>query len=79
LLHSLDFSKLLSYSLVDGSLSLVSPSETALETSGAVVAACGSDVLTLFLRLLPVQFFAAALEQAGVKENNRVYNSAVVV
>jgi hypothetical protein len=62
---------------VDGSL--VSPSDPALETSGAPGASYAVDVLTLFQQLLPVKFFLAALEQAHVRENNRVYTSAVVV
>jgi len=33
----------------------------------------------LFQKLLPVEVFQAALQQAQVRENNRVYNSAVVV
>jgi hypothetical protein len=58
---------------------LASPSNAALETSGAVVAPFRADVLTLFQQLLPATFFLAALAQANVRENNRVYNSAVVV
>jgi putative transposase len=38
-----------------------------------------ADVLALFQKLLPLEFFWAALKQAEVKENNRPYNSAVVV
>jgi len=58
---------------------LVSPANAELETSGAVVAPCKADVLTLFQQLLPLPFFWAALERAKIRENNRVYNSAVVV
>jgi hypothetical protein len=56
-----------------------SPSDTALETSSAVGAGDQTGVLRLFQELLPVQFFLAALERAKVRENSRVYNSAVVV
>lgn len=62
---------------MDGSL--VSPPATALEASRAAVAPYKADVLALFQQLLPVEFFLAALSQAKVRENNRVYNSAVVV
>jgi len=58
---------------------LAPPSNPAPETSGAVLAPSQADVLTLFLQLLPATFFCAALVQAKVRENNRVYNSAVVV
>ncbi len=62
---------------MDGSL--VSSPTTARETSGAVDTPYKVDVSALFLRLLPVEFFWAALTQAKVRENNRVYTSAVVV
>lgn len=62
---------------MDGSL--VSPPATALEASGVAVAPYKADVLALFQKLLPVEVFLAALKQAQVRENNRVYNSAVVV
>ncbi|MGO9255322.1 MAG: IS4 family transposase [Bryobacteraceae bacterium] len=73
----LDISKSFSYSLVDGPL--VSPSATAPEASGVAVAPYKADVLALFQQLLPAEFFLAALKQAKVRENNRVYTSAVVV
>jgi hypothetical protein len=38
-----------------------------------------ADVWSLFQRLLPESFFWAALSQAHVRENNRVYHSGVVV
>jgi hypothetical protein len=38
-----------------------------------------SNVLSLFQQLLPMEVFWAALRQAQVRENNRVYSSAVVV
>jgi hypothetical protein len=44
-----------------------------------VVAPYQADALALFQQLLPGEFFLAALKQAGVRENNRVYTSAVVV
>ena len=43
--------------------------EVALET----------DVFKAFQRLLPAEFIAQALRQANVRENNRVYTSAVVM
>jgi len=73
----LDIAKPFSYSLVDGSL--VSPPATAPEASGAAVAPYKADVLALFQKLLPLEFFWAARKQAKVRENNRVYHSAVVV
>ena len=48
-------------------------------SSGPASAAYKADLLALFQMLLPLEFFAAALRQAKVGENNRVYNSAVVV
>ena len=62
---------------MDGSL--VSPPATGVQASGAAVAPDPTEVLALFQQLLPLQFFWTALQQAKVKENNRVYNSAVVV
>jgi putative transposase len=50
-----------------------------VQASGAAVAPDPTEVLALFQQLLPLQFFWTALQQAKVKENNRVYNSAVVV
>ena len=75
--YPLDISKRFSYSLVDGPL-VLAPA-TALETSGAAVVPDKIDVLSLFLKLLPVEVFSAALKRARVRENNRVYSSAVVV
>jgi putative transposase len=72
-----DISKSLSYSLVDGSA--VSRPATAATAGGAVIVPHKADVLALFQQLLPVEFFWMALNQAKVRENNRVYNSAVVV
>jgi len=74
---SLDISQPLSYSLVDGSL--VSLPANAVEASGAVAAAEQADVLALFQKLLPLEFFWTAQRQAQVRENQRVYTSAVVV
>jgi hypothetical protein len=37
------------------------------------------DMLTLFQQLLPAEFVSAALQQAEVRENNRVYTSTVVM
>ena len=61
-------------SWMDGSL--VSPSATALEATGACYKA---DVSALFHQMLPLEFFQAALREAKVCENNRVYTTAVVV
>src|ERR1017187_5302244 len=60
-------------------VALVSPPTTAEEASPATVAPYQADVLALFQGLLPLEFFWAALRQAGVRENNRTYHSAVVV
>jgi hypothetical protein len=38
-----------------------------------------ADVLTLFQKLLPLEIFWTAMKQAEVRENNRVYTSAVVI
>jgi putative transposase len=38
-----------------------------------------ADVLTLYRRLLPNEFFAALRRSAELRENNRVYNAAVVM
>jgi hypothetical protein len=43
------------------------------------MAAYQADALALFQKLLPLEIFLAALKQAQVRENNRVYTSAVVV
>ena len=43
------------------------------------VAPYRADVLALFQQLLPVEVFLAALMQAKVRENNRIYTSAVVL
>jgi putative transposase len=50
-----------------------------LDGSSAVTVPYQADVLTLFQQLLPLDVFWAALKQAQVCENNRVYTSAVVV
>lgn len=42
-------------------------------------AAIDVDVLAVFQRLLPAEFIAGTLRQAEVRENNRVYTSAVVM
>jgi hypothetical protein len=62
---------------VDGLL--VSPPNTAEEASGTTKAPYKADLLAMFQQLLPIEFFWAALRQAKVRENNRVYTSAVVV
>ena len=63
---------------MDGSL-VCSATTTAREASGAVPTPYKADVSVLFQQLLPIEFFWAALKQAKVRENNRVYTSAVVV
>jgi putative transposase len=71
------FPNLFSDTLLDGSL--VSPPAAAPDASSAVAALEKADVLALFQQLLPLPIFWAALKQAKVRENNRVYTSAVVV
>jgi len=71
--------KSFSYSLMDGSLISPSASATGLDASSAVTTPYQVDVLALFQKLLPLEFFWAALKQATVRENNRVYTSGVVV
>ena len=74
---ALDISKRFSYILVDGPL--ISVPAAAVEAVGVTVAGYKTDVLSLFLKLLSAEVFAAALKKAKVRENNRVYNSQVVV
>jgi len=62
---------------MDGSL-VCSPA-TVREASGVTGAVYKADMLALFQQLFPIEFFGAALKQAKVRENNRVYTSAVVV
>jgi hypothetical protein len=50
-----------------------------LDANSAVAAPYQADVLALFQKLLPLDIFWAALKQAKVRENNRVYTSSVVV
>jgi putative transposase len=73
----LDISQSFRYILVDGSL--VSSPATAADADRAVAAPYQADVLDLFQKLLPLQIFLAAQNQAKVRENNRVYTSPVVV
>ena len=73
----LDIWRLLSYSLVDGSL--VSLPVTAVAASGTAADSCRADVLGLFQKLLPLEFFLAAMKRAKVRESNRVYSSPVVL
>jgi hypothetical protein len=74
---STDISKFFNYSLEDGSL--VSPPASVLDASSAITVPYQADVLALFQKLLPLEVFWAALKQAQVRENNRVYTSTVVV
>lgn len=46
---------------------------------GRATIAHEANLLTLFQQLLPAEFIAGALRQAEVRENNRVYTSAVVM
>jgi len=46
---------------------------------GQAAIACDADLLQLFQRLLPAEFISEALRQAEIRENNRVYTSAVVM
>ncbi len=76
----LDIRRILGYSLVDGSR--VSESVAGGETSGGTQAGLGvapADALSLYLRLLPAEFFKQLRQQAKLRENNRVYNHAVVM
>ena len=50
-----------------------------MDASNAVAVLDQADVLALFQKLLPLEIFLAAQNQAKVRENNRVYTSAVVV
>jgi hypothetical protein len=52
---------------------------TFLDADSAVAVVNQADVLALFQKLLPLEIFWAAMRQAKVRENNRVYTSAVVV
>ena len=55
------------------------PPVTFLDANRAVAVVNPADVLALFQKLLPLEIFLAAMKQARVRENNRVYTSAVVV
>jgi len=50
-----------------------------MSQEGRAAIADEANLLTLFQRLLPVEFIAGALRQAEIRENNRVYTSAVVM
>src|SRR6266568_3054867 len=58
---------------------LLSPPAAAVDADDADVSPYQADVLSLFQQLLPAEVFLAALRRAKVRENNRVYNSTVVV
>ena len=62
---------------MDGSL--VSLPVTAVAASGTAADSCRADVLGLFQKLLPLEFFLAAMKRAKVRESNRVYSSPVVL
>lgn len=60
-----------------------SPSSADMEASAALLASLGAspaDVLSLFLRLLPPEYFTQLREQQRLRrQNNRVYTDAVVI
>ena len=62
---------------MDGSI--VSSATDTVEVPGAAIAVCQADVLLLFQQLLPCEFIWAALGQAQIRENNRVYTTGVVL
>ena len=62
--------------------SIVSPPSTGMEAGKGLPACLGAsraDVLALFLRVLPPEFFAQFQEKQELRQNNRVYNYAVVI
>lgn len=62
--------------------SIVSPPSTGVEAGEGLPACLGAsraDVLALFLRVLPPDFFAQLGETQELRQNNRVYNYAVVI
>lgn len=76
----LDFSQIVGYSLVDGSI--VSESVAGVETSSGIQGCLGAspaDVLSLYQRLLPTEFFEQLRQKEKLRENNRVYNHSVVM
>jgi putative transposase len=73
---ALDKSKSFGYSLVDGS----SVSQALAGLNGeSSSAALSADVLSMYLRLLPAEFLAEIRRKEQIRENNRVYNAAVVM
>ncbi len=64
------------------SLMASSPLVAVDETSDALQTGPGAataDILSLFLRLLPAGFFARLRREKKLRENNRIYNAAVVM
>jgi DDE family transposase len=64
------------------SMALSSPLVAVDKTSDGLQTSLGAataDVLSLFLRLLPAGFFARLREEEKLRENNRIYNAAVVM
>lgn len=56
------------------------PSRVGLEEVAARLGAAPADVLSLYLRLLPAEFFAQVRKQQELRlQNNRVYTDAVVI
>ena len=58
-----------------------SPTSAGVEASGlpACLEASPADVLSLFLRLLPAEYFAHLRKEEKIRQNNRVYTHAVVM
>jgi hypothetical protein len=54
-------------------------SRPTISQNGTVAISDEANLLTLFQQLLPAEFITATLRQAKVRENNRVYTSAVVM
>jgi len=76
----LDISQRVGYSLLDGSI--VSQSVSGVESNRGIQSCLGTtpaDVLSLYLRLLPVGFLQQLRQKEKLRENNRVYNQSVVM
>lgn len=76
----LDIWQRVGYSLVDGSI--VSESVASAEISRGIQACLGvspRDVLSLYQLLLSAEFFEQLRQKEKLRENNRIYNCAVVM
>ena len=76
----LDIWRRVGYSLVDSSI--VSESVASAETSRGIQACLGvspRDVLSLYQLLLSAEFFEQQRQKEKLRENNRIYNCAVVM